>query len=208
MKLAPYFILTRMVKIHRNLEDMLRTCVINFKGNWNVHLTLIELAGNNSYQWITSMAQFEALYGRRFRYPIWWFEVGEFPLLGLEIYYQAIEKVWVIRDRFKMAQSRLRSYSYNSRMELEFEVSDWVYLMISPMKGAIRFGKKGKHCPQYVVPYEILKWFGKVDYELKMPNELAPVHQVFHVSMLKKSIVDMVSILPLESIGVNNKLSY
>ncbi|KAK4737909.1 hypothetical protein R3W88_001606 [Solanum pinnatisectum] len=76
------------------------------------------------------------------------------------------------------------------------------------MKGVMRFGKKGKLSPRYVGPYEILKSVGNVAYELNLPNELVPVHPVFHVSMLKKCIGDPVSILPLEGLGVNENLSY
>ncbi|WMV50007.1 hypothetical protein MTR67_043392 [Solanum verrucosum] len=76
------------------------------------------------------------------------------------------------------------------------------------MKGVMRFGKKGKLSPRYVGPYKILKCVEKVAYELKLPTELAPVHPVLHISMLKKCIGDLVSILPLEGLGVNENLSY
>ena len=72
----------------------------------------------------------------------------------------------------------------------------------------MRFGKKGKLSPQYVIPYEILKRVGKVFYELKLQSELAPVHPVFHVSMLKKCIGNPVSILPIEGLEVNENLAY
>ena len=75
------------------------------------------------------------------------------------------------------------------------------------MKGVVRLGKKGKLSPRYVGPYEILQWVGKVAYELKLPSELDLVHQVFHVSMLKKCIVDPESILPIEGLGVKDNLS-
>ncbi|WMV09170.1 hypothetical protein MTR67_002555, partial [Solanum verrucosum] len=114
----------------------------------------------------------------------------------------------LIRDRLKTAHSRQKSYADNRKRNLEFEVGDWVYLKISPMKGVMRFGKKGKLSPRYVGPYEILKRVGKVAYELKFPIEFAPVNPVFHISMLKKCIGDRVSILPLEGLGVNENLSY
>ncbi|KAH0716653.1 hypothetical protein KY290_012914 [Solanum tuberosum] len=113
-----------------------------------------------------------------------------------------------LKDRLKTAHSRQKSYANNRKRDLEFEVGDWVYLKISPMKGVMRFGKKGKLSPQYVGPYEILNRVGKVAYELKLPIELARVHPVFYISMLKKCIGDPVSIHPLESLGVNENLSY
>ncbi|WMV30458.1 hypothetical protein MTR67_023843 [Solanum verrucosum] len=79
---------------------------------------------------------------------------------------------------------------------------------ISPIKGVMRFGKKGKLSPWNVGPYQILQRIGKVDYELDLPNELALVHPVFHVSMLKKCIGDSSSIIPLEGLGVDESFSY
>ena len=91
--------------------------------------------------------------------------------------------------------SREKSYADNKRRELEFEIGDWIYLNISPMKGVMRFDKKRKLSSRYVGPYQILKRVKKVSYELELPNELSLVHPVFHVSMLKKCIGDPVSIL-------------
>ncbi|WMV38069.1 hypothetical protein MTR67_031454 [Solanum verrucosum] len=168
------------------------------------------------YWWNDRGAQFTSLFWRSFqsglgtrcRSPVGWFEVGEFSLLGPEVVYEATEKVRLIRDRLKMAHSRQKSYVKNRKRDLELEVGDWVYLKISPMKGMMRFGKKGKLSPRYVGPYEILKCVGKVAYELKLPIELAPVHLVLHISMLKKCIGGPVSTLPLEGLGVNENLSY
>ncbi|WMV49376.1 hypothetical protein MTR67_042761 [Solanum verrucosum] len=96
------------------------------------------------------MTLFEALYVRRCRTPVGWFEVGEIALIGPELVYEAIEKVRLIRSRLRTAQSRHKSYADVRRRDLEFEVNDWVYLKISPMKGVMRFGKKGKLSPRYV----------------------------------------------------------
>ncbi|WMV18827.1 hypothetical protein MTR67_012212 [Solanum verrucosum] len=137
-----------------------------------------------------------------------WFEVREIALIGPELVYEAIEKVWLIRERLRTAQSRQKSYADMRRRDLEFEVNDWVYLKISPMKGVMRFGKKGKLSPRYVGPNQILKHIGKVAYELDLPNGLAPVHPVFHVSMLKKCIGDPLSIISLEILEVDESLSY
>ena len=91
---------------------------------------------------------------------------------------------------------------------MEFEEGDTVYLKISLMKGVVSFGKKGKLSPRYVGPYEILQWFCKVAYKLKLPSELASVYPVCLVSMLKKFISDPESILPIEALGVKDTLSY
>uniref|UniRef100_A0A0V0GSD7 Putative ovule protein n=1 Tax=Solanum chacoense TaxID=4108 RepID=A0A0V0GSD7_SOLCH len=136
------------------------------------------------------MAPFEPLYGRICTSPVGWFEVGEIALISPELVNEAIEKIRLIRGRSRTTQSRQKSYANVRRRDLESEVNDWVYLKISPMKSVMRFGKKGKLSPRYVVPYQTLKCIGKVAYELDLPNELALVHPVFHVSMLKKCIGD------------------
>ncbi|WMV49348.1 hypothetical protein MTR67_042733 [Solanum verrucosum] len=91
---------------------------------------------------------------------------------------------------------------------LEFEVDDWVYLKVSPMKGVMRFGKKGKLSPRYIGPYRISKRIGNVAYELELPQELAEVHPMFHISMLKKCMGDPSLIIPTENIGIKDSLSY
>lgn len=192
----------------QTLEDMLRACVIDFKGSWVDHLPLIEFAYNNSYHSSIQMAPFEALYGRRCRSPIGWYEVGEARLLGPDLVHQAMEKVKVIRERLKTAQSRQKSYVDVRRRELEFELNDWVFLKVSPMKGVMRFGRKGKLSPRYIGPYKIVRRIGKVAYELELPARLASVHPVFHVSMLKKCVGDHSLIVPVEKIGVKDSLTY
>ena len=89
----------------RNLEDMLRSCVIDFTGNWDDHIPLIEIAYNNSHHSSIKMAPYEALYGRRCRSLIGWFEVGKAELVGPTSFHQAMEKVKVIQERSKTAQS-------------------------------------------------------------------------------------------------------
>ena len=140
----------------QTLEDMLRACVIDFRGSWDDHLALIEFSYNNSYHSSIGMAPFEALYGRRWRSPLGWFEVGESSILGQEIINKAFEKVRVIRNRLTTSYSRQKSYADIRKRPLEFDVADKLYLVISPMKGLMRFGRKGKLSPRYVGPYEIL----------------------------------------------------
>ena len=97
--------------------------------------------------------------------------------------YDALEKVRIIRDRLKTTYSQRKSNVDNRRIDLEFEVGDMVYLKISHIKGVMRIVKKEKLSPQYVGPYEIVKWAGKVVYELKFPSELASVHPILHISI-------------------------
>ena len=99
--------------------------------------------------------------------------------MGPDIIHEALEKVRMIRDRLSTAYSRQKSYADNRKRPLEFNVGDQVYLKISPMKGVMRFGRKGKLSPRYVGPYEILQRVGEVAYELALLAELSSVHQSF-----------------------------
>ena len=130
------------------------------------------------------MTPYEALYGRKYRSPIGWFEVGETVLFGPDLVHQAVEKVKVIQKRLQIAQSRHKSYADVRRNGLEFAIGDWVFLKVSPMKGVVIFGKKEKLSPFYIRTYTIIRRFGQVAYELALSQELSTVHPVFHVSML------------------------
>ncbi|KAL5577180.1 hypothetical protein UlMin_018879 [Ulmus minor] len=174
------------------LEDMLRACVLDFKGTWDRYLPLIEFSYNNSYQATIGMAPCEALYGRR---------SPEF----VEDTTQALKK---IQTRMKSAQSRKKSYADKRRRPLEFQVGDLVFLKVSPFKGVIRFGKQGKLNPRYIGPYEILERVGKTAYRLALPPNLASVHNVFHVSMLKKYVSDKSHVLEQEPIEIHEDLSF
>ena len=85
-------------------------------------------------------------------------------MIGLDSVLYAMEKVQLIRDRLMTTHSHHKSYANIRRRELEFRVDDWVFLKVSPMKGVMRFGKKGKIIPRYIGPYNILKSIGKVAY--------------------------------------------
>ena len=132
----------------RTLEHMLRACIIDFKGNWDKHMPLVEFAYNNSFHSSISMAPYEVLYGRRCISPIGWFEMGESWLLGPDLIYKTLEKVHIIRNRLNTDYCRQNSYVDHRRRDLEFEEVDKVYLKILPMKGVIRFVKKGKMSPR------------------------------------------------------------
>ena len=124
------------------MEDMLRACVLDFKGGWEDHLPLIEFAYNNSYQVSIGMAPYEALYGRPCRTPVCWAEVGYRELLGPELVWETSENVSIIRDRIRTAQSREKSYADLKRRPVQLEVGEHVFLRVSPMKGVVRFGKR------------------------------------------------------------------
>ena len=192
----------------QTLEDMLRACVMEFKGSWDTHLALMEFAYNNSYQASIEMAPFEALYGRKCRSPSCWMEVCDRELEDPELIKETSEKVPNIQERMRTAFSRQKSYANPRRRDVQFGVGDHVFLKISPMKGVMRFGKKGKLTPRYIGPFEILDRVGNVSYRLSLPPNFGHVHPVFHISMLRKYVPHSSHILQTQEIEVDKDLSY
>ncbi|GJW70997.1 putative reverse transcriptase domain-containing protein [Tanacetum coccineum] len=127
---------------------------------------------------LRACAPFEALYGRKCRSPIMWAEVREGQFIGPK------------------------------RKPLEFSVDECVLLKVSPWKGVVRFGKKGKLAPRFVGPFKITKRIGPVAYRLRLPQELNGVHDTFHVSNLKKCLADPTLQVPLDEIKVDAKLNF
>ncbi|GJW48899.1 reverse transcriptase domain-containing protein [Tanacetum coccineum] len=192
----------------QTLEDMLRACVMDFGGSWDTHLPLVEFSYNNSYHKSIKCAPFEALYGRKCRSPVIWAEVGESQLIGPEIVQETTEKIVQIKERLKTARSRQKSYADKRRKPLEFKVGDRVLLKVSPWKGVVRFGKKGKLAPRYVGPFEIVECVGPVAYRLRLPQELSCIHDTFHVSNLKKCLAESDVQVPLEEIEIDENLRF
>ena len=114
------------------MEDMLRACVIDFGGNWDSHLPLIEFSYNNSYHSSIEAAPFEALYGHKCRTPVCWAEIGESQLSGPDIVQETTDKITQIKERLKTARDRQKSYADNRRKPLEFQIGDKVLLKVSP----------------------------------------------------------------------------
>lgn len=187
---------------------MLRACVLDFEGSWDKYLPLIEFAYNNSYHSSIQMAPFEALYGRKCRTPVGWFETGEHQLLGPDLVQDSIERVRFIRERLQTAQNRQKVHADVRRRDLEFQEGDHVFLRVSPFKGTLRFGQKGKLSPRYIGPYQILRKVGKCAYELAMPPNLSHVHPVFHVSMLRKYLHDESHVLQSQPVEVDKQLTF
>jgi hypothetical protein len=132
------------------------------------------------------MAPFEALYGRRCRTPLNWSQAGERKFFGPNLVKEAEEGVEVIKENLKAAQMRQKSYHDKGKAVREYQVGETVYLRVSPKKGVQRFGVKGKLAPRYIGPYEITESCGPVAYCIRLPERFAAIHNVFHVSQLRK----------------------
>ncbi|GJT82664.1 putative reverse transcriptase domain-containing protein [Tanacetum coccineum] len=192
----------------RAVEDMLRACVIDFGNGWVKHLPLVEFSYNNSYHASIKAAPFEALYGRKCRSPVCWAEVGEVQLTGPEIVQETTEKIIQVKQRMQAARDRQKSYADLKRKPMEFEVGDKVMLKVSPWKGVVRFGKRGKLNPRFVGPFKVIKRVGDVAYKLELPEELSRVHNTFHVSNLKKCHADEPLAVPLDGLHFDDKLQF
>ncbi|XP_012453390.1 uncharacterized protein LOC105775420 [Gossypium raimondii] len=141
------------------LEDMLRSCVINFWGSWEDYLSLAEFACNNNFQVSIQMEPYEAFYS---------------------------------------PTGRHKSYTDLKRHDIEYSVSDQVILKVSPWKKVFQFGRKDKLSPRFIGPYHILKCIRSISYQIKLPAKLNRIHDVFHVSMLRRYQSDPSHIVPVE----------
>jgi hypothetical protein len=134
------------------------------------------------------MSPFEALYGRKCRTPLYWDQTGERQFFVPEIIQEAEEQVRIIQENLRVAQTRQKSYVDNRRRPLEFEVGDHMYLKVSTIHGMRRFKVKGKLSSRFVGPFRIFRRVGEMAYQLELPDHLSDVHDVFHVSQLKKCL--------------------
>ncbi|XP_031258854.1 uncharacterized protein LOC116116962 [Pistacia vera] len=158
------------------------------------------------------MAPHEALYGRKYRSPLHWEEIREknalAQALGPEMTQKMIEDVKLIRERMKQAQDRQKSYADPKRKDIEFQVGDKVFVKISPYKGMMRFGRKGKLAPRYIGPYEVLEKVGKIAYRLALLASMDRIHNVFHVFLLRKYVSDPLHILQANEVELKDELIY
>ncbi|GKA99907.1 hypothetical protein Tco_0827901 [Tanacetum coccineum] len=185
----------------QTLEDMLRACVIDFGKSWDRHLPLVEFSYNNSYHTSIKAAPFEALYGRKCRSPVCWAEVGDAQLTGPEIVHETTEKIIQIKKRIQAARDRQKSYADRRRKPLEFQVEDKVMLRVSPWKGVIRFGKRGKPNPRYIGPFKCLSDeplaipLDAIQIDVKLNFIVEPVEIMDHeVKRLKQSRILIVKV--------------
>ncbi|CAJ2661858.1 unnamed protein product [Trifolium pratense] len=131
------------------------------------------------------MAPFEALYGRRCRTPLCWYETGEGAILGPEIVQETTEKIRMIREKMKASQDRQKSYHDKRRKDIEFQEGDHVFLRVKSTTGRV----------------------GKVAYRIALPPSLANLHDVFHVSQLRKYVSDPTHVIESDDVQVRDDLT-
>ncbi|WVZ97875.1 hypothetical protein U9M48_043383 [Paspalum notatum var. saurae] len=173
---------------------MLRACAIRYGTGWDKCLPYAEFSYNNGYQ-----ADLKNHHSK-----LYMVEGVEPPCFGIDWG----KTLRVVQKNLKIAQSRQKSYADNRRRELNFKVEDFVYLKVSPMRGVRRFNMKGKLAPRYIGPFKVLEKKGEVAYRLELPPSLSGVHDVFHVSQLKKCLRVLEEQAPLEDLNVQEDLTY
>ncbi|WJX13331.1 hypothetical protein P8452_03730 [Trifolium repens] len=191
----------------QSLEDLLRACVLEDGGSWDRYLPLIEFTYNNSYHANIGMAPFEALYGRRCRTPLCWYENGESVVLGPELVQQTTEKVKMIQEKMKATQSRQKSYHDKKRKDVELQEGDHVFLRVNSTTGVGRALKYKKLTSKFIGPYQILKRVGNVAYKIALPPSLSNLHDVFHVSQLRKYVSDPSHVIVSDDVQVRDNLT-
>nr|GEY29131.1 putative reverse transcriptase domain-containing protein [Tanacetum cinerariifolium] len=163
-----------------------------------MHLLLVEFSYNNSYHSSMRCASFEALYGRNCRSPIMWSEVGKGQLIGPELVQETTEKISQIKYRLKATRDRQKNYADKRRKPLEFSVGDYVLLKVSPWKGLVRFGKKGKLAPNSVAITHVLPIMEPEDSLIMEDEDLRTIPEKESVEFIMSSVEDLVPI-PMES---------
>ncbi|KAK8952355.1 hypothetical protein KSP39_PZI003361 [Platanthera zijinensis] len=194
-------------RTNRTMEDMLRMCALDFGKNWEEHLVMVEFAYNNSHQASIGMAPFEALYGRKCRTPLAWAETGETKLLGKKEVEDATSTIRSIRERLLIAQDRQAKYYNAKHRNVEFAVGDWVYLKIKPFKGVSRIRRLKKLSPRYLGPFEVVERVGEAAYRLALSSELSGLHDVFHISVLRKAVKDPAQVIDNDRVPVEYGLT-
>ncbi|MCI20384.1 hypothetical protein A2U01_0041546, partial [Trifolium medium] len=154
------------------------------------------------------MAPYEALYGRKCKTPLCWTEVGDKGILGPDMIQETTSKIKSIHEKLKIAQSRQKSYADKKRRPLEFNESDHVFLKVTPMLNLRGAFKTKKLCPRYIGPFQIIKCIGEVAYRLALPPTMSGMHDVFHVSQLRKFVPDSPVMVDLEAIELEPNMTF
>ncbi|GAU50577.1 hypothetical protein TSUD_410010 [Trifolium subterraneum] len=192
----------------QSLEDLLTACVLEQGEIWDSCLPLIEFTYNNSFHSSIGMAPFEALYGRRCRTPLCWYESGENVVLGPDNVQETTEKIRMIREKMKASQSRQKSYHDKKRKDVEFQEGDHVFLRVTSTTGVGRALKSKKlTSSKFIGPYQISERIGKVASRIALPVTLSNLHDVFHVSQLRKYVSDPSHVIESDDIQVKDNLT-
>jgi hypothetical protein len=155
--------------VNQILEDKLRACALQYGRSWDKSLPYAKFSDNNSYQGSLKMAPFDMLYGCRCQTPLFWGETGERKVFGPDVLQEAEKQVCMVSENLCVMQSRQKSYADHWRRELRFEIGDFVYLKVSPMRALHHFKVQGKLAQIFIGPFKIIEKRGEVAYQLELP---------------------------------------
>ncbi|MCI17945.1 hypothetical protein A2U01_0039096, partial [Trifolium medium] len=154
------------------------------------------------------MAPYESLYGRKCRTLLCWTEVGDRGILGSDMIQKTTLKIKKIQEKLKTAQSQQKSYADRKRRDLEFKEGDQVFLKVTPVLNLRGVFKTKKLCPRYIGPFQVIERIGEVAYRLALPPEMSGMHDVFHVSQLRKFVLDSSVTVDLETIELEPNMTF
>jgi hypothetical protein len=177
-------------RVNKVIEDMIRMFVMDKPSKWEDYLHLVEFAYNNGYQASLKMSPFEVVYGKKCNTPISWDNPIDRAVVGPDLHREMEEKMIKIKQNLKAAQNRQKTYTDKGRTHREFKVGDHVFLRVKANKSSLKLGNCSKLATHYCGPFEILERIGPVAYIIALPASMS-IHNVFHVSFLKKYIPDV-----------------
>jgi hypothetical protein len=176
-------------RTNRIIEDMLRMYVIDQPSKWEDYIHSAKFSYNNGYHTSLKMSLFEALYGRKCNTPVSWDNPTNTTVVGPDLLNEMEEKIARIKQNLKATQGRKKRYENKNRVFRDFKVGEHVFLKVKVKISSLRLGSCPKLEARYCGPLEILEKIGLVSYMLALPTSMK-VHSVFHVSLLKKYVVD------------------
>jgi hypothetical protein len=171
------------------IEDMLRMYVMDKPSKWEDYLNLVVFSYKNGYQAYLEMSPFEALYGRRCNTPVSWDNLTGRAVFGPELFHEMEEQVVKIRKNLKVSQDKKKSCTDKGRNHKEFQVGDHMFLKVKSKCSSLKLGNCSKLAACYCGPFEIIERIGHVTYMLALTASLC-IHNFFHVSLLKKYVLD------------------